>query len=86
MAVGNFNARYTTAMAKCGGRCPIEAGLLGPLRSSWSAASPFEGQDGFAVTPQPPAASPIGGALTSNPFQRGQRSLLVTVDSNSSYT
>jgi hypothetical protein len=26
-----FSARYTAAMAKCGGRCPIEAGLLGRL-------------------------------------------------------
>jgi hypothetical protein len=27
----SFSARYTAAMAECGGRCPIEAGLLGRL-------------------------------------------------------
>jgi hypothetical protein len=26
-----FSARYTAAMAECGGRCPIEAGVLGRL-------------------------------------------------------
>jgi hypothetical protein len=27
----SFSARYSAAMAECGGRCPIEAGLLGRL-------------------------------------------------------
>jgi hypothetical protein len=27
----SFSARYATAMAECGGRCPIEAGMLGRL-------------------------------------------------------
>jgi hypothetical protein len=27
----NFTARYIAAMADCGGRCPIEAGLFGWL-------------------------------------------------------
>ena len=27
----SFSARYYAAMAACGGRCPIEAGLLGRL-------------------------------------------------------
>ena len=27
----SFSARYHAAMAACGGRCPIEAGLLGRL-------------------------------------------------------
>jgi hypothetical protein len=31
MARFNFSARYTAAMAECGGHCPIEAGALGPL-------------------------------------------------------
>jgi hypothetical protein len=26
-----FSARYTAAMPECGGRCPIEAGVLGRL-------------------------------------------------------
>jgi hypothetical protein len=26
-----FSARYTAATAECGGRCPIEAGVLGRL-------------------------------------------------------
>jgi hypothetical protein len=31
MGSPNFTARYTAAMAGCGGRCPIEAGMLGRL-------------------------------------------------------
>jgi hypothetical protein len=31
MSQPTFNARYTAAMAECGGRCPIEAGVLGRL-------------------------------------------------------
>lgn len=31
MARMSFSARYTAAMAECGGRCPIEAGVLGRL-------------------------------------------------------
>ena len=31
MSHHSFSARYTAAMAECGGRCPIEAGLLGRL-------------------------------------------------------
>jgi hypothetical protein len=31
MATPDFSARYTTATAECGGRCPIEAGVLGRL-------------------------------------------------------
>jgi hypothetical protein len=31
MGQPSFSARYTAAMAECGGRCPIEAGLLGRL-------------------------------------------------------
>jgi hypothetical protein len=27
----SFSARYTAEMAQCGGRCPIEAGVLGRL-------------------------------------------------------
>jgi hypothetical protein len=27
----SFSARYRAAMAECGGRCPMEAGLLGRL-------------------------------------------------------
>jgi hypothetical protein len=27
----SYSARYLAAMADCGGRCPIEAGLLGRL-------------------------------------------------------
>ena len=27
----SFSARYHAAMAVCGGRCPVEAGLLGAL-------------------------------------------------------
>ena len=27
----SYSARYRAAMADCGGRCPIEAGLLGRL-------------------------------------------------------
>src|SRR5579864_4644313 len=27
----SFSAGYRTAMAQCGGRCPIEAGMLGKL-------------------------------------------------------
>jgi hypothetical protein len=27
----SFSARYTAAMAECGARCPIEAGVLGRL-------------------------------------------------------
>jgi hypothetical protein len=27
----SFSARYTAAMAQCGGRCPIEASVLGRL-------------------------------------------------------
>ena len=27
----SFSARYIVAMAECGGRCPIEAGVLGQL-------------------------------------------------------
>jgi len=31
MARFSLSARYTAAMADCGGRCPIEAGVLGRL-------------------------------------------------------
>jgi hypothetical protein len=31
MVAYNFSARYAEATAKCGGCCPIEAGLLGRL-------------------------------------------------------
>jgi hypothetical protein len=31
MSQHSFSARYTATMAKCGGRCPIETGLLGRL-------------------------------------------------------
>jgi hypothetical protein len=31
MVSRSFSARYTNAMAKCGGRCPIEAGAIGRL-------------------------------------------------------
>ena len=31
MARFSFSARYTAAMADCGGRCPIEAGMFGRL-------------------------------------------------------
>jgi hypothetical protein len=31
MASTTFSARYTAAMVECGGRCPIEAGVLGRL-------------------------------------------------------
>jgi hypothetical protein len=31
MSQHSFSARYTAAMAQCGGRCPIEAGMLGRL-------------------------------------------------------
>ena len=31
MGTPSFSARYTAAMAECGGRCPIEAGVLGRL-------------------------------------------------------
>jgi hypothetical protein len=31
MVAPNFSVRYTGAMAQCGGRCPIEAGVLGKL-------------------------------------------------------
>jgi len=31
MSQQSFSARYTAAMAECGGRYPIEAGLLGRL-------------------------------------------------------
>jgi single-strand DNA-binding protein len=31
MVTGNLSARYNAAMAECGGRCPIEAGLIGRL-------------------------------------------------------
>jgi hypothetical protein len=31
MGSTTFSARYTAVMAECGGRCPIEAGVLGRL-------------------------------------------------------
>ena len=31
MSESTFSARYRTAIAQCGGWCPIEAGLLGRL-------------------------------------------------------
>ena len=31
MSQVSFSARYTAAMAECGGRCPIEAGVLGRM-------------------------------------------------------
>ncbi|HET6865893.1 MAG TPA: hypothetical protein VFH80_08215 [Solirubrobacteraceae bacterium] len=31
MSQPSFGARYTVAMVECGGRCPIEAGVLGRL-------------------------------------------------------
>ena len=31
MAAIRFSARYSAAVAACGGRCPIEAGVLGRL-------------------------------------------------------
>ena len=31
MSQPSFSARYTAAMAECGGRCPIEAGALAKL-------------------------------------------------------
>ena len=31
MVTGNSSARYAAAMAECGGRCPIEAGVFGRL-------------------------------------------------------
>ena len=31
MSQPSFGARYTAAMAECGGRCPIEAGVISRL-------------------------------------------------------
>jgi hypothetical protein len=31
MGSQTFSARYTAAMVECGGRCPIEVGVLGRL-------------------------------------------------------
>jgi hypothetical protein len=31
MSLISFSARYTAAVAECGGHCPIEAGVLGRL-------------------------------------------------------
>jgi hypothetical protein len=31
MGQHSFSARYTAAIVECGGRCPIEAGVLGRL-------------------------------------------------------
>jgi hypothetical protein len=31
MGSTTFSARYAAAMAECGGRCPMEAGVLGKL-------------------------------------------------------
>jgi hypothetical protein len=31
MSPPSFSARYTAALACCGGRCPLEAGVLGRL-------------------------------------------------------
>jgi hypothetical protein len=31
MGQHSFSARYAATMAQCGGRCPIEAGVLGRL-------------------------------------------------------
>ena len=38
----SFSARYHAAMAACGGRCPIEAGLLGRLADGNHVDSLFE--------------------------------------------
>jgi len=31
MGTSTFSARYTAAMVDCGGRCPIETGMIGRL-------------------------------------------------------
>ena len=37
MGQTSFSACYRAAMAECGGRCPIEAGMLGKLADHESA-------------------------------------------------
>ena len=48
MSQPSFSARYAAATAECGGRCPIEAGVLGRLadhecrhgRLAWDRTAP----------------------------------------------
>ena len=54
-----FSARYTAAMAQCGGRCPIEAGVhgrLGRARVSPRTLLAFDRTPTFGCWPEEGAA------------------------------
>ena len=68
----SLSARYRAAMAQCGGRCPIEAGVLGRLadhecrhgRLAWDRTAPCgcwpeEGAVVLALS-RPVEQSPVG--------------------------
>ena len=72
MSQPSFSARYTAATAECGGRCPIEAGVLGRLadhecrhgRLAWDRTAPCgcwpeEGAVVLALS-RPVEQSPVG--------------------------
>ena len=61
----SFSARYHAAMAACGGRCPIEAGLLGRLADNECRHGrlPFDPHAGLRLL----AAGGRGGARATAP-------------------
>ena len=72
MSQPSLSARYTAATAECGGRCPIEAGVLGRLadhecrhgRLAWDRTAPCgcwpeEGAVVLALS-RPVEQSPVG--------------------------
>jgi hypothetical protein len=58
MCESSFSARYRAAMAQCGGRCPIEAGVLGRLadRECRHGRLPFDRTPARGCWPQEGAA------------------------------
>jgi hypothetical protein len=58
MARFSFSARYTAVMAEYGGRCPIEAGLLGRLadHECWHGRLPFDRTPACGCWPEEGAA------------------------------
>ena len=63
MSQPSFSARYTATMAECGGRCPIEAGVLGRL----AAHECRHGRLAYDRTPACGAAPQEGAAILGLP-------------------
>jgi hypothetical protein len=71
MAKLSFSAGYTAAMVECGGRCPIEAGVLGRLadHECRHGRLPFDRSTVCGCWPEE------GGVILALPSQQTQFSL-----------